>query len=679
MRISSLAVTAVLISLGTIGALNAGAAKPEYGTWGLDETGMDKSVKPGDDFFRYTVGTWLKYAKIPDDRTFTGIDLTIDDTLKPRLRKLVEEAAAARAAQGTVQQRIGDFFASYMDEAAINAKGLKPVQAYLDAYDAMNTRAELAMQLGNAMHMGIETPVSGYVDIDAKKPNRYLFRFWQSGLSFSDRDYYIKDTPEFKTLLTQFRAHVERMLKLAGVKNAAEQAGWVLALETEVAKAHWPVEKARDDELTYNLWTRKQLDGLGTGYTWNLLLKPAGIDGQSEFLVGQPDTLKAMSNLIDKAPLEQWKAYLKYHTLVTAAQFLPKAFDDERFAFYGKIVRGQKTQQERWRRGMDLLSSSMGEPLGQLYVAKYFPASAKADVVKMIGYFRTSLGTLIDKAAWMSASTKKEAQAKLAAFNAKIGYPDQWKDYSNLKIDRADLVGNVLRANQWDWEYNVGKLGKPIYAHEWLMVPQENNAYYWAQRNEIVFPAGILQAPYYDPNADLASNYGEIGATIGHEMSHGFDDQGRKSDSKGMLRDWWTKEDAARYTVEAQKLVKQYDTYEPLKGYHIKGQQTLGENIADLAGLLIAYDAYKLALGGKPAPVIEGLSGDQRFFLAYAHSWRTKYREERLRDLLVSNVHSPAEARVNGAVRNVDAWYAAFGVKQGDKLWLDPKDRVRPW
>lgn len=678
MRKSLLAASVAAISLSFVVQADADT-KPVYGTWGFDATAMDKSVKPGDDFFAYTVGTWLKNEPIPADRTFTGIDLTIDNTLKPRLRALVEEAAKTKSAVGSAQQKIGDLYASYMDEAAINTKGLTPIKADLDAIDNMNTKAEMAMRLGMAMRNGVDTPLGGYVDIDAKKPTRYLFRFWQSGLSFSDRDYYLKDTAQFKKLRADFRAHVERMLKLIGVKNAGEQADWVLAFETEVAKAHWPLEKARDDELSYNLWTRAQLDKLGVGYNWNLILEPAGLDKQTEFLVSQPDTLTAIAKLIDSAPLYQWKAYLRYHTLVAHAQFLPKAFDDERFAFYGTIVRGQPKQQERWRRAMDLISGTMGEPLGQLYVAKYFPPSAKADVQQMIAMFRTSLGKLIDNAAWMSASTKKEARAKLDAFGSKIGYPDKWKDYSALKIDRGDILGNTTRAANWEWDYQVGKLGKPIYTHEWLMVPQENNAYYWPQRNEIVFPAAILQAPYYDPAADLASNYGEIGATIGHEMSHGFDDQGRKSDSKGVLRDWWTKEDAARYTAEANKVVKQYNAFEPLKGQHINGQQTLGENIADVAGLVIAYDAYKLALGGKPAPVIDGLTGDQRFFLAYAQSWRVKYREENLRDRLISDVHSPAMARVNGAVRNLDAWYAAFDVKPGDKLYLAPADRARPW
>ena len=678
MRKMILTGTALMVTFAAAAHASADG-KPTYGSWGLDMTNIDAAVKPGDDFFRYVVGTWLRTESIPADRTFTGVDLTIDNTLKPRLRGIVETAAAAKAAPGSARQKIGDFYGSFMDETAIQAQGLTPIQAELKAIDTLKTRAALAAVLGNALRNGIDTPIGGEVDIDAKNPQRYLYRFSQSGLSFADRDYYLKNTGEFKALRQQFRQHVARLLALAGDKDATIQADLILAMETTVARAHWPLEKARDDELSYNLWRRQQLDQLGSSAIWGAIVQPSGLDQQSEFLVSQPDTLKQVAGLVSSAPLRQWRAYLRYHTLVAYAKYLPKAFDDERFAFYGTVVRGQPQQQERWRRGMDLLSEFMGEPLGELYVTQYFPAAAKSDVLTMVDRFRESLGQLIDHAGWMSATTRQEAQAKLAAFGAKIGYPDQWKNYSTLTVARDDLAGNVRRARQWQTAYQVAKLGGPIDSHEWLMVPQENNAYYWPQRNEIVFPAGILQAPYYDPAADLASNYGEIGATIGHEMSHGFDDQGRKSDSKGMLRDWWTKEDAARYTAEAQKLVKQYNSYEPIKDLAINGQQTLGENIADLAGLLIAYDAYKLALGAKAAPVIDGLTGEQRFFLAYAASWRTKMREQQLRDLIVSDVHSPPEARVNGAVRNVDAWYAAFNVQPGDRLYLKPDERVRLW
>ncbi len=674
------AATCCWIVLWVTGAATSAAwAVPEYGSWGLDTAAMDHAVRPGDDFYRYVVGTWLAKTSIPDDSTYSGFDLTIDNTLKPRLRTIVEEFARAQPPSGTLDRKIGDLYSSYMDEAGIESKGLSPVKSALDAIDGIDTRAALAFQLGVALRKGVETPVSGSVEVDAKNPRRYLFRFAQSGLSFSDRDFYLKDTPEFQKLREEFKAHVARMLKLARSVDGENQATSVLALETAVAKAHWPAEKARDDTLTYNLWKRPQFDALDSHGEWTQILQTAGLAAQSEFLVNEPDTMIAVAGLIDSAPLPQWRSYLRYHTLVAAASYLPKSFDDERFEFYGTVLSGQPKPQERWRRSIKMISNLMGEPLGRIYVERYFPEASKRDMQAMVANLRAALGARIDTARWMSPTTRREARAKLAALGSKLGYPDQWKDYSALKITADDLYGNAQRSRAWAWDFDLGKLGRAVDPGEWDIVPQENNAYYSSERNEIVFPAAILQAPYYDPDADPASNYGEIGATIGHEMSHGFDDQGRKFDGLGMLRDWWTKKDAARYTREAQKLVRQYNAYEPLSGLKINGQQTLGENIADLAGLVIAFDAYRRSLGGRPAPVVDGLSGDQRFFLSYAQSWRIKYRDEILRDYLVSDVHSPSEQRVNGVVRNIDAWYAAFHVGPGDKLYLKPQDRVRPW
>jgi predicted metalloendopeptidase len=649
-----------------------------YGKFGIDTTTIDPAVKPGDDFFKYVEGKWLATAQIPDDRTFAGNDLTIDDVLKGRLRGIAEEAAG-KTERTANEQKIGDFYTSFMDEATIETKGLEPVKADLDAIAALTDRAGLAALIGDLTTRGVTTPIGGYVDIDMKNPERYLFRFGQDGLSFGEREYYVKDDAEFVDLREKLRAHFEKMLSLAGFADAAAQAQKVVALETEIAKVHWPLEKSRDDELTYNLWKRTDLDSKAGGIDWHLLLSKNGLDGQGEVWVAQPDTLAAVAKLIAEAPIDQWQAYLRYQVLAAYGPYLAKPIADEHFAFYNTIIRGQKEQQPRWKRALNLMDGLIGEAIGETYVAKYFPGSSKTDMQEMVATFRTAFGGLIDRASWMSETTKTEAKAKLAGFNAKLGYPDKWKDYSNLTIARDDLVGNVRRAKEWDWNYNVDKLGKPIDKAEWFMVPQENNAYYYPQLNEIVFPAGILQAPYFDPAADAAVNYGSIGATIGHEMSHGFDDQGRKSDSKGVLRDWWTPEDAARYKAEAQKLVSQYGEFEPVPGLKINGQQTLGENIGDLAGLIIAYEAYKLSLGGAEAPVIDGLTGDQRFFLAYAQSWRTLYREERLRDLLLSDVHAPAEARVNGVVRNIDAWYTAFNVQPGDKLYLAPEQRSRPW
>lgn len=662
----------------TTNAQSADVPVQRYGDYGIDFTLMDKSVKPGDDFFRYMLGTWMANTEIEPDRTYAGNDVYIDQTLKARLRAIVDEASTKKERSAN-EQKIGDFYKSYMDEAAIEAGGLAPLQSDLDAIEAIKDRKQLAEALGKLSYEGVTTPFGGYVDIDAKNPKRYLFRFYQDGLSLSDREYYLKKDAQFVEVREKFRAHVAKVLTMAGDASADKEAQAVLTLETAIAKAHWPQEKIREDEATYNLWKRADLDKKAKGVDWNLALGPSGLEAQDEYLVSAPSALTGAAKLVAKAPLDQWKAYLRYHTIISFAAYLPKQFDEERFAFYGKIINGQEKQQDRWKRGIDLLNGQVGEAVGEIYVAKYFPPEDKAASKEMIENFRTAFGNLIDRAEWMSPSTKKEAKAKLAAFHAKVGYPDKFRDYSKLTIEPGDIVGNVRRGREFEADYQVGKLGQPVDPNEWLMVPQENNAYYLPQSNEIAFPAGILQAPYYDAKADLAVNYGSIGATVGHEMSHGFDDQGRKSNSKGVLRDWWTKEDAARYDIEAKKVVDQYNQFEPIKGMKLNGQQTLGENIADIAGLVIAYEAYKLALGGKEAPVIDGVTGDQRFFLAFAQSWRMKSREQRLRDRILSDVHSPAEQRVNGVVRNVDAWYEAFDVKPGDKLYLPPDERAHTW
>lgn len=660
--------------------VQADTPKPVYGAWGVDFATQDKAVKPGDDFFRYVLGKWLDSAKIPPDRTFTGVDLTIDETyLRPRVRAIVEDPAAAKAPEGSSARRVADFYASFMDTKTIAARGIAPIKADLDAVDGITTRSQLSDALARNFRQGVGSPLGGYVDIDSKHPDQYLMRFWQDGLSFGERNYYLDDKAEFKELRAKFVTHVAKMLTLAGYKDGAAQADLVLKLETEIAKTHWTVEAARQEDKTYNIWRKADFATKAPGIAWEQAFQILDLSGQSEFIVSMPDMTTKLAKLVETAPMDQWKAYLRYQTLSAAASSLPPAFDDENFAFYGVVIRGQKVQQDRWKRGMTLMNSVLGEDVGRVYVERHFPLALKNQTLAMVDVFRTALGGRIQNAKWMSASTKAEALAKLKAFGAKIGFPDKWKDYSTMTVKRDDLIANMRSAQEWSYKFNLNKLGKPIDRAEWLMNPQENNAYYWPQMNEIVFPAGILQPPYFDPAADAAVNYGSIGATIGHEMGHGFDDQGRKSDAKGMLRDWWTKEDAERYMAEAKKLVEQYNKYSPVKGINLNGGQTLGENIADLAGLIVAYDAYHLSLGGKPAPLIGGLTGDQRFFLAYAQSWKTKYRDERLRDLAISDVHSPAEYRVNGVVRNMDEWYAAFDVKPSDKLYLKPEDRARPW
>ncbi len=660
-------------------ATSAAPAKARVGAWGYDPALGDTNVKPGDDFFRHALGSWLKNAQIPPDRTFTGADLTLIQQAETDARQIITEAGASTPAAGTDAQKIGDFYASYMDESGIENKGVDPIRSDLMTIDDAPDNASLGPVLGKLLRAGATMPFQGYVDIDPKDPTRYVFTFVQSGLSFGERDYYLKTTPEIVALRSTFLEHAAHLLTLAGYADGKTQAEQLLALETKMAQFHWIPERTRQRELITNVRTRAQLDTLATGAPMAGILDAGGLAGEPEFIVSQPDVMTKTAALFASAPLDDWKAYLRYQTVVNYAAFLPKAFDDERFAFYDRALRGAKQPKERWRRGVDYVNGALGEAVGREYVAKTFPPSSKASVLALVENLRASLKAKIETAKWMAEPTRKEAFAKLASFLPKIGYPDQWKDYSALAVTRGDLIANVKNAEDWAWNDQTRKLGGPIDRNEWLMTPQTVNAYYRAETNEVTFPAAILQAPYFDPGADAAVNYGAIGGVIGHEMSHGFDDQGRKSDSTGKLRDWWTKADAARYDKEAAKIVAQFNAYEPLPGLKINGKHTLGENIADLAGLAIAYDAYKLSLGGKQAPVIDGLTGDQRFFLAYAQSWQTVYSAERLRDITLTDEHSPPEFRVNGIVRNFDPWYAAFNVQKGDKLYLPPEQRARLW
>jgi putative endopeptidase len=664
---------------GASTAESAAPAKATFGSWGYDATQGDSSVKPGDDFWRYALGSWLKTAQIPPDRTFTGVDLKLIEQAETDARKIIQDSGAQTPADGTNAQKIGDFYAAYMDEAGIEKKAVEPLRPDLTAIDSAPDKAALAPILGKMMRTNTTSPFQGYVDINPKDPTQYIYTFVQSGLSFGERDYYLKATPDMVALRKAFVDHAAHMLTLAGYANGKEQANRILALETKMAQIHWVPEKTRQRELTTNIRTRDQVVDLAAGAPIMEILDVASLSGQENFIVSEPDVLTNTSALFASAPLDDWKAYLRYQTLVNYAPFLPKAFDDERFAFYDKALRGAKQPKDRWRRGVDYVNGALGEAVGQIYVQQTFPPASKAAVLGLVENLRASLKAKIQSAKWMSDSTRAEALTKLGTFLPKIGYPDKWKDYSTLTVKRGDLIANAKSGEEWAWNDQVKKLGAPIDRGEWLMTPQTVNAYYRPETNEVTFPAAILQAPYYDPGADPAANYGGIGAVIGHEMSHGFDDQGRKSDSTGKLRDWWTSTDAARYDKEAAKVVAQFGKYEPIKGLHINGKHTLGENIADLAGLSIAYDAYKLSLGGKEAPIIDGLTGDQRFFLAYAQSWETLYSQERLRDITLTNEHSPAEFRVNGIVRNFDPWYAAFNVQKGDKLYLPEAQRARLW
>ncbi len=655
--------------------------KPKYGTWGVDTTAMDKSVRPGDDFFDYVLGSWAKTAQIRPDRTCTGIDLDIQDQLDADVKTVVETASSEHAPKGDISQKIGDLYASFMDEKALDARGIGPVKPFLAAIDGAVDRAGVTSVLlsFNRMRTSVGDPFPASVSIDPNDPTRYVPGIFQGGLSLGDRDYYLKQDPASVELRTKFVAHVERMLGLAGYSDAHAQAERILALETALAQVQWPAEETRDVEKTNNVMPRADVEKLAAGAPLGEMFDALGFPAQGDYLVGMPDVLTKTAHLFATEPVESWKAYQRYQVLSAYGGQLSKPFSDEMFDFYARVLSGQQERSPREERGVSVVSNTLGDAVGERYVEAHFTQDTKDRALALVENLRRAYAARIDGADWMSAETKKEAQTKLAAMVAKVGYPDKWQSYAAVDIVPDDLFANTRSLEEWSSDEALSKLNKPIDRAEWAMTPQTNNAYYSARTNDFVFPAAILQPPYFDPAADPAANYGAIGATMGHEMSHAFDDQGRKSDSLGKMRDWWTPADAQRYQQEADKLVAQFNGYEPMPGLHINGALTLGENIADLAGLRIAYDAYKLSLGGKEAPIIDGLTGDQRFFQAYAASWKRICRPETARILLQSDVHSPEMYRVNGIVRNMDEWYAAFGVKEGDALYLRPEDRVRVW
>jgi putative endopeptidase len=653
------------------------SARPQIGAWGLDVAAGDTSVKPGDDFYRFAEGKWLDASQIPPDRTSWGSFVELADRSEQQVREIAE-ALPADAPPGSTEQKAGDFYRAYLDTNSIEQKGLEPAQPGLQAVAAARTHEQLAGLMGRA-DLNLKAPLGVGITTDQKNPDRYIVVILQSGLSLPDRDYYLKDDPVFVNLRAKYKAHVERMLTLAGEKNAAAEAASILDIETQIAKVHWPVAKRRERDLTYNLRTRAELDQLSPGFPWQPLLAAQGLDGQSQFVVRELDAVQALATLLEQIPVERWHAYFEYQYLSANADVLPAAFDAERFDFYGHILNGQPEQRERWKRAVAALNGGLGEVTGQLYVQKYFPPEAKQKVVALVENLRTAYSTRIQQLPWMSADTKKVAMEKLAAFRPKIGYPDKWRDYSALQVMPGDAFGNKSRAEVFEWNRQLERLDKPTDRDEWHMTPQTINAYYNPTFNEIVFPAAILQPPFFDPNADAAINYGGIGGVIGHEMGHGFDDQGSKSDARGVLRTWWLPEDNQAFRKRVDSLAAQYDRFEALPGLNVNGRLTLGENIGDLGGLSVAYEAYHISLKGKKAPVLDGYTGDQRFFLSWAQVWRSLYRDEQLRTIVMSNPHSPPKFRVNGPVRNLDAWYTAFDVKAGDKLYLAPEDRVRIW
>jgi putative endopeptidase len=653
------------------------ARHAQIGAWGLDLTGRDGSVKPGDDFYRYADGHWLDANQIPPDRARWGSFDELNERSHEQVHAILE-ALPEGAPDGSSTQKVSDYYRSYLDTAGIERLGLTPAQAGLSAIAAAKTHTDLTRLMGRT-DLGLKAPLRVAITLDQKDPDRYAVTITQSGLGMPDRDYYLKDDAVYAGLRTQYVAHITRLLTLAGDADAAAEAQGILDIEIRIARLHWPAARRRERELTYNPRTRIELEELAPGFTWEVMLASAKVDAQPQFVVRELDAVQALAHLFLKVPVAGWRAYLRYHYLADHAEVLPQAFDKECFDFYERALHGQQQQKERWKRAVDALDSDLGEAVGQLYVQRYFPPASREQVLALVENLRATYAAHIEQLDWMTPETRKVALEKLAAFHPKIGYPEKWRDYSELSIVRGDAFGNLVRARMFEWRRQVLRLRQPTDRGEWGMTPQTVNAYYNPTFNEIVFPAAILQAPFFDADADPAVNYGGIGAVIGHEMGHGFDDQGAKSDARGVLRVWWQQADTDAFRKRVDRLAAQYDQFVVLTGLNVNGRLTLGENIGDLGGLSVACDGYHRALSGAPAPLLDGLSGDQRFFLSYAQIWRSLNREQQLRSQVLSNPHSPPKFRVNGVVRNVDAWYAAFDVRPGDQLYLPADARVHIW
>ncbi|HEY8615788.1 M13 family metallopeptidase [Phenylobacterium sp.] len=649
---------------------------PRMGPWGFDLAGRDTSTTPGHSLFRWANGGYMDRLEIPADRSTYGAFNVLDELSRERMRAVTEKAAADGAAAGP-SAKVGALYRSFMDEARVEALGATPLASDLGQIRAARTRSDLARLMGESQRDFGGSFFSAAIYDDAKDPLKYTVYLGQAGLGLPDRDYYLVE--RFAPQKQAYEAYVAKMLGLAGWPSPAANAKAIVALETEIARVSWTRAERRDDDKTYNPYDLTKLTADAPGFDWAAFMAGMDLPSRKQVVVSENTAFPKIAAIYGKTPVDTLKAWMAFHLADNAAPYLSKAFDQANFEFRAKTLSGTPQQEPRWKRGVNLVDNQVGEALGKLYVDAYFPPESKAKMDALVADIKTAMRGRIEKLAWMGPATKAKALEKLAKFTVKIGYPDQWRDYSALSLRDDDLYGNVKRAVAFDWAYRARRIDQPVDRAEWGMTPPTINAYYSSTKNEIVFPAAILQPPFFDPEGDPAINYGGIGAVIGHEITHGFDDQGRKSDGDGRLSDWWTAEDAARFDAEAKKLGKQYAAVEILPGAFINGDLTMGENIADLGGLLLALDAYHLSLKGQPAPVIDGLTGDQRVFLGWAQVWRGKYRDDRMRQVLVSDPHAPPQSRVDLPVRNIDAFYAAFGVKPGDPMYVAPEMRVRIW
>ncbi len=649
-------------------------------TSGIDFANFDKSVRPQDDFYSYVNGTWLKETVIPSDRTSTGAFYDLREKSRDDVKAIIEEVAATpNLVAGSDEQKVADLYRSFMDTDTINQLGTAQIQAELDKIDALKTKAELVSYFAHSQIIGSGTPLAFYIDVDAKDSSRYATHIWQYGLSLPEKDYYFNDGERFVNIRKAYVEHIEKMFTLAGFKAPKASAEHVLALETAIASRHWDVVETRDSTKTYNLYQVKDLATLAPDIDWTSYLTTLGVADQKDIIINQPSFIEGFNEVLKANELSTWQTYMKWQLLTHFAGEMTGQLDHENFEFFSKTLNGQAEQEPRWKRGVATVNSVLGEVVGKVYVKRHFAPAAKDRMQILVENLRGAYGDSIGNLEWMSADTKVAAKDKLAKFDPKIGYPDRWEDYTKLTIKADDLIGNGIRANELGHEKELEKLAGAIRKWEWHMTPQTVNAYYNPTMNEIVFPAAILQPPFFNMQADDAVNYGGIGAVIGHEMGHGFDDQGAKFDGEGNMRDWWTEQDLSEFAVRGKALVAQYDGYAVFDDLNVNGELTLGENIGDLSGVTIAYKAYKKSLNGKEAPVIDGLTGDERFFIGFTQIWRAKIKEESMRNRVATDPHSPAKFRSLGALSNMPQFYTTFDVKEGDAMYIAPEKRVKIW
>jgi putative endopeptidase len=654
----------------------------------LDLAGMDRSVRPGDSFFDYANGTWLARTEIPADRSSYGAGAMLSELTNRRVAELIQHAAGSDAPAGSELRKIGDFYASFMDSTAIDAAGIEVLRPTLDSIAAIHDRTDLARFLGstlradvdplNATNFHTEHVLGLWVAQDLDDPTRYSPFLLQGGLGMPDRSYYLDSSAAMTSIRARYRAHVAAMLGLARVPDADRKAAAIVQLETRIASAHWSREASGQVSKGNNHWVRADFGARAPGLDWETYFGAAGLGKPAQFVVWQPGAVTGIAALTASEPLDAWKDYLTFHAIESRAAVLPGAFGRESFAFFGPVLSGARQQRDRWKRAVSATNDALGFAVGRLYTERWFPPAEKARAQAMVANLIAAFGQRIDKLEWMAPATKREAKAKLAVLEVGVGYPDTWPDYAGLEVLRGDAYGNAERAGLFQYRRSVERLGRPVDRREWVMTPQTVNAVNLPAMNAMNFPAAILQPPYFDPKRPLSMDYGAMGAVIGHEVSHSFDNQGALFDATGRLHNWWTPADFKHFEASSAQLVAQYDAYRPFPDLAVKGRQTLGENIADLAGLGAAYDAYHRSLGARPAAAVQGFTGDQQFFLSFAQSWRGKTREPALRNRILTDGHAPAEYRAS-TVRNLDAWYRAFDVQPGQALYLAPADRVRVW